>query len=32
LKVLTLQQLNSKNIRKMVVLSLHGPISRTSWF
>jgi hypothetical protein len=32
LKVLTLQQLNYKNIRKMVVLSLHEPISGTSWF
>jgi hypothetical protein len=32
LKVLTLQQFNSKNIRKIVVLSLHRPISGTSWF
>ncbi len=32
LKVLTLQQLISKNIRNMLVLSLHGPISGTSWF
>jgi hypothetical protein len=32
LKVLALQQLNSKNIRKMVVLPLHEPISGTSWF
>ncbi len=29
LKVLTLQQLNYKNIRKIAVLSLHGPISGT---
>jgi hypothetical protein len=27
-----LQQLNSKNIRKIAVLSLHGPISGTQWF